>query len=569
MRTRHTMSVVFGCALMLTGTTVLADSTVPGADTTVNPQAVTQSAQVLSVASGAKRGRIDGEMRLRYPGFEQSTVAFTKNHLVVVTMEAVQEPGKAPVQCSCSSYEMQANGPPRLVTDLKRLTDYSNGERACNHPASAADENGNIVWAYGSDYNSNRPNMYAGIINEKCEQLAAPAMMSIGRDANDGAPAGDYHGGGVFTFGYYSDGGDTPTGPFPAPGGRYSVAVGLKINAGALLPTLTRTWIKDVVTPTNIGRPTITTVDKDRSLFCSPKGPNRPSDHIECALVDSAAGTVVWKGVVATGDRAKHIYFNQPTVVKISENKFGLMAIESSGQGKQGNNVKGANLSHLILLERNGDSMTVGSEIVGAAAHQTHASVCAGSYGQNGDASVAMFSAAPSGIGRAAMQMVALDQNTKQFHTDAKADLWPAAWYGDSGHLSNWYGRNPMRQGRDFMRCIGNVPNSGYHVQGGFMPDVKTLFVGAVHGRVPGDEKNSLFLSLVPGQQDTKPTPANPIPAGEAPVLDPNAKGPDTAAPEASDGCGCSTVGMSTSGNTALLGLVALGVVVSLRRRKR
>jgi MYXO-CTERM domain-containing protein len=568
MRSRHTMSVVFGCALMLTGTTVLAD-TAPGTEVAVTPS-VTQSAQVLSVASGAKRGRIDGEMRLRYPGFEQSTVAYTKNHLVVVTMEAVQEPGKAPVQCSCSSYEMQPNGAPKLVTNLKRLTDYSNGERACNHPKMAADgATGDIVWGYGSDYNSNRPNTYVGIINEKCEQLAAPQMVNVPRDANDGALDITPHGGGKFTAGYYSDGGGE-AGPFPLPGGDYSVAMGLQITPGALLPTLARTWIKEVVTPTNIGRPTITTVDKDRALFCAPKGPNRPSDHIECGLIDSNTGAVVWKAVVATGDRAKKIYFNQPTVVKISENKFALMAIESSGQGKQGNNVKGANLSHLYLLERSGDSITVGNEIVGAAAHQTHASICSGGYGQAGDATVAVFSAAPTGIGRAAMQMVSLDQNTKSFKTDTKADLWPAAWYGDSGHLSNWYGRNPMRQGRDYMRCIGDVPNPGYHVDKGYMPNVKTFFVGAVHGRVPGDEKNSLFLSLVPGQMDTKASPANPVPAGEAPVLDPNAGGPDEGgAPEASNGCGCSTVGTTTGGTTALLGLVALGVVVSLRRRKR
>src|SRR6185295_2869698 len=136
-------------------------------------------------------------------------------HLVVVTMEAVQEPGKAPVQCSCSSYEMRADGPPRQVADLKRLTDYSNGERTCNHPKAAADENGNIVWAYGSDYNSNRPNTYAGIINEKCEHLAAPTMVNIQRDANDGAPDVTYLGGGKFMAGYYSDGGGTAGAGFP------------------------------------------------------------------------------------------------------------------------------------------------------------------------------------------------------------------------------------------------------------------------------------------------------------------------------------------------------------------
>ena len=247
------------------------------------------------------------------------------------------------------------------------------------------------------------------------------------------------------------------------------------------------------------------------------------------------------------------------------------MAIESSGQGKQGNNVKGSNLSHLFMLERNGDAIVTSSEITGVAAHQTHASICAGSYGEVGAPTVSVFSAAPTGIGRAAMQMVAFDQNTKQFSVDPKADLWPAAWYGDSGHLANIYGRNPMRQGRDFMRCIGDVPNLGYHVEKGYLPDVKTFFVGPVHGRVPGDEKNSLFLSLVPGQVDKKAQPANPVPAGEAPALDPNADPNAAGAPAAdsSGGCGCTTAGRSAGGTTAMLGLIALGVVVSLRRRKR
>jgi MYXO-CTERM domain-containing protein len=555
--------------MMLAATTAVADTALPADAIKADPK-LTYAAQVLSVASGHHRGRNDGEMRLRYPGFEQSTVVSSKGHLVVVTMEAVQEPGKAPVQCSCSSYKMMPDGPPKLVTDLKRLTDYSNGERACNHPKAAADENGNIVWGYGSDYNSNRPNTYAGILNEKCEHLAAPQMVSIPRNANDGAFDITYQGGGNFAAGYYSDGGGEP-GPFPAPGGDYSVAMGLSITPGAVLPTLTRTWIKDVVTPTNIGRPTITTVSADRALLCAPKGPNRPSDHIECGLIDTTTGNVVWKAVVATGDRQKQIYYNQPTVVRLSENKFALSAIESSGQGKQGNNVKGSNLSHLILLERNGDSITVGGEIVGAAAHQTHASICAGGYGEAGEASIAVFSAAPTGIGRAAMQMVSFDQTSKLFKADPTKDLWPAAWYGDSGHLSNVYGRNPMRQGRDFMRCIGDVPNPGYHVEKGYLPDVKTFFVGTVHGRVPGDEKNSLFLSLVPGQMDKKVVPTNPVPAGEAPNLDPNAGAgaTDAKAADASGGCGCTTASSTSGGAASLLGLVALGLVISLRRRTR
>ena len=449
-----------------------------------------------------------------------------------------------------------------------------------NHPKAAADENGNIVWMYGSDYNSNRPNTYAGILNEKCEHLAAPQMVSIERDANDGAPDISYLGNGNFVGGFYSDGnGTAPLAPYTCtapgvctatPGGDYSVAMGLTVVSGGLLPTLTRPWINAVVTPTNIGRPTVTTVSADRALLCAPKGPDRPSDHIECGLINTTDGSVVWKAVVAQGDRAKKLYFNQPTVVRLSDNKFALSAIESNGMGK-GTNIKGTNLAHLILLERNGDSMTIGSQIVGAAAHQTHASICAGAYGEQAAPSVAVFSASPTGIGRAAMQMVTFDQNAKLFASDPKTDLWPAAWYGDSGHLSNLYGRNPQRQGRDFMRCIGDVANPGYHVANGYLPGVKTFFVGTVHGRVPGDEKNSLFLSLVPGAVDKKVLPQNPVPAGEKPNLDPNAGANTDPKPSADDsGCGCSTVGNSTTGGTAsLLGLIALGLVISLRRRTR
>jgi MYXO-CTERM domain-containing protein len=524
----------------------------------------------VSVASGANRGRVYGDMRLRYPGFEQTTVVATQGHITLVTMEAVMEPNKGPVQCSCSSYELRPDGPPRLVTDLVRLTDYGNGERTCNHPKAAADENGNIVWMFGSDTNDNQPNTYAGIISPKCEVLAAPQMVSVQRNANDGAPDVSYLGGGNFIAGYYSDGGDTPQGPFPAEGGRYSVGLGLQITPGALLPTLTRTWIAPIITPTDIGRPTIAAADPSTGVFCAPEGPNRPSDHVKCALVNALTGTTISTLRVATGDRQAQKYFNQPTVAKLADNRFAVMAVESSGQGKNGQNVKGSNLSHLYMVERNGDALSVASEVVGAAAHQTHASICTGGYGEQGAPSVAIFSAAPTGIGRAAMMMLNYDDAGKAFKYDPVNDLWPAAWYGDSGHLSNWYGRNPMRQGRDFMRCVGGVENPGYHVPNGYMSDVKSFFVGAVHGRVPGDEKNSLFLSLVPGQMDKKVAPQNPMPAGETVgSTDTTNTTTNPTSTNNAGGCGCSTPGNTrTGGMAALLAAVGLGAIVSRRRRR-
>ena len=110
MRTRHTMSAVFGSALLLAVSPAFAD-TAPPTDQPAQPVTdvpVQAAAQVIDVASGAKLGRIDGEDRDKNPGTEQTTVVLSKGHLVLVTMEAVQEPNQGPVQCSCSSYEMRA-----------------------------------------------------------------------------------------------------------------------------------------------------------------------------------------------------------------------------------------------------------------------------------------------------------------------------------------------------------------------------------------------------------------------------------------------------------------------------
>ncbi|MBS2019386.1 MAG: hypothetical protein JST00_41370 [Deltaproteobacteria bacterium] len=562
-------------ALGLTIASMLVlSSTVAFADTAAAPdqQNILQSnaAQVITAGDG-NRGRLDGEMRLRYPGFEQSTVVYSKGHVVVITMEAVHKQGSSPVQCSCSSYKLRPDGAPQEVVSLKRLTEYTRGERACNHPKAAADDAGNIVWGYGSDSmnnETNQPDTYAGILNEKCEHLSAPQMVSIRRNANDGAFDIAHLGGGKFIAGYYSDGGNGPG--FPEAGGDYSVAMGLQVNSTGLLPTLTRNWIMPIVTPTNIGRPSVAAAGPDRAILCAPKGPNRPSDHVECALLDTNNGNTLWKAEVAKGDRQKKIYFNQPTIARVGENKFALLALESSGQRQNGNNVKGSNTTHLFMLERNGDALITQTEIVGAGAHQTHASICTGAYGEKGLPAVSVFSAAPTGVGRAAMTMVGYDDAAKKFTYDPKGDMWPAAWYGDSGHLSNWYGRNPMKQGRDFMRCIGDVPNPGYGVEGGYMKDVKTFFVGAVHGRVPGDAKNSLFVSFVPGQMDKKVQPQNPMPAGQSPVVDPTASTPSGSGDADAGGCGCSTPGSSSTNNTFLaLGLSAVGAIVVARRRRR
>jgi MYXO-CTERM domain-containing protein len=126
-----------------------------------------------------------------------------------------------------------------------------------------------------------------------------------------------------------------------------------------------------------------------------------------------------------------------------------------------------------------------------------------------------------------------------------------------------------MRQGRDFLRCIGDVPNPGYHVEGGYMKDVKSFFVAPVPGRVPGDYKNSLFLSFVPGQADQVLTPQNPAPADQPPAPTTDNSGNQTnTAPASTSGCACSTPGTRSDSGTMLGGLALVGLVIGAVRRK-
>lgn len=575
MRTRHALGTSLVFTLFTAAVPAFADVVTPSTDI---PEFTGGAAQVLRLTPG-NSGRLDGEMKFRYAGREQTTVVNTKNHLVMITMEAVNERGKAPVQCSCMAYELTESGPV-LRTPERRLTDYPSGQsRTCNHPKAAADENGNIVWGYGSDYNNNRPNTYAGIINEKCEQLAAPQMVSIPRDANDGAFDIRYLGGGRFVGAYYSDGGNGPGWAIGSgeagvgEGGDYSVAMSLKIEQTGLLPTLKREWIQPVFMNGGIMRPAVEMVGPDRFLIAAAHNGNRPAVDTEVALVDAATGLAIWKNIVHKGDPGKMKYFNSPHFARYSQDpndkRIVMVDWESDGGGK-GTNNKGQSKTHVTMLDVVGDQVNVLADKVGVQGYQNHASICVGGYGDKGARGTGIYTAPGKGVGRNMIAMHGFDEGPKAFTFDEKFDLWPVGWVGDGGKLSNLYGANPMRQGREFNNCIGDVKNPGYGKPNGYMNNVKSFFAAMVHGREFGDQKNSLFLALVPGEVDKKLIPQNSVPLGEQPVVDPTSTDPQGNAAESNGGCGCATPGTKpVSSALAVVGLGAFGLALSRRRRRR
>jgi MYXO-CTERM domain-containing protein len=130
------------------------------------------------------------------------------------------------------------------------------------------------------------------------------------------------------------------------------------------------------------------------------------------------------------------------------------------------------------------------------------------------------------------------------------------------------------------------VNNPGFGVANGFMPSVKTFFVTPHAGRIDGEEKNALFVSMVPGVT-SKPLPPDPpaaaedIPLGE-PGEDPQDSNPPT--PEdpggddpkpveepsglsnASTGCSVDTSGTRDAGAGML---AALGLIAAFASRRR
>ncbi len=583
MKSRHVVGIVGASLLTLVAADASAGATAP------QNTAVNSSAVVLQ-AGGGNEGRLDGEMRLRGPGFEQTDVVTLnkdgKQFVVLVTMQSMTgEYG--PWQCACSSYEMQAVGAPVERAHLKQISYYKGGgERLCNHPRAATDGD-KILWAYGSDYKSNNPNTYVGALDHLCNIVAAPVMVNAKSTTelpqptpvtandnnvpttninnNDGAPDLAYNGKGQFTVGYLSTAGNAT---------EVSYALGIQLSKVDVQYSIKRNWIAPMTYPARIGRPTLKAIDADRTLFCSSKGNNRPQEiGTECSIVDAKSGNIRWKNLIAPSYRdpddkgGMMHYMGQPTVAKISDTSYALNVVESNGYGKN-TNLKGSNVGHLYTLNLAADALNIDGHITAVAAHETHSTICTGAFGVEGAPHVGVLSAAPTGIGRAEIVMVNYDSANKTFLYNENARKWPISWYGDSGHLANWYGRNPMRQGRDFLRCIGDVPNPGYHVDGGYMKDVKSFFVAAVSGRVPGDYKNSLYLSFVPGQADKVLTPQNPAPADQPPTPTPDTGNPAPTNPSGTNGCACSTPGTRTDSGTLFGGLALFGLVVGAIRRR-
>jgi hypothetical protein len=502
-----------------------------------------------------------------------------KQYLVSIYMSSNVEEKDSPWQCKCTSTLMDSIIGPTIVKDQVQLT-HNGGERPCNHPRIASNGADYGVWTYGTNEANGNTRTFVQAINEKCELMSDRLRISEDNNQNEGAPDIVFNSDGYFTAGYLSTANNDKDAMY---------TVGVKLDASAGAATVAKMWHTQTVAPSNIGRPAIVQAGPKLSFACAAQGNERPpEDGVACALVDSMTGEVLHKELIAKSDKAAGIYYNQPTVANLGDNVFAVQVLESNGTGNK-KDIKGHNISHLYAYKVSAGSFLQQGYVNNIGKFATHSAICGGTYGEKGAMHVAVVGASPTGLGQPSIQFVGF--NTAAFTVNPELDNWTMGFVGDAGKIANLYGHNPNTQGRDFLRCLGNVKNPGYGIKNGYQADVETFFVAPHAGNIPGEPKNAGFVSFIPGKVGVAAVPEAPKEQPKQGIAPPVDEGTgdtgggettgettgdtggetDTKDPSIVNGptAGACAVSKSGSSSPAGLAFLAIGVGALLAARRR
>ncbi len=501
------------------------------------------------------------------PGAEQATLVQSvvdgHHYITTVWMSSQVGNGDRPYQCKCATTELDPLQGPRTVAGPTQITAL-NGDRPCNHPHMDINPLTNqILLSYGSTNGSNNVQPYVQGLDVMCN--VTTNKIRIGNNnGNDGAPWVQVvnPATGLFQVGYLEN-------------NQRSRAVGVSLPAGAT--ALTRgndgnhsvggnvLYNKTIVGTANIGRPSIARVSDTSTIFCSSNGDNRPPEFgVACAAVDALTGDKTWDNNTCTPARGNNTqgscliaqshpnanpptYMNQPIVALGENGRFYVQVEQSNGPpNNNNNNARGATTTMLYTLLPNATGPSIQGHVESIGLNQVHATTCTGKYGQDAKVHVAVVDSSITGSGIGAVQLEKFDI-TGQTLTQVGNPLALSGYPADSGYLANQDGQNPNDQGRDFMRCIGDIANPGFGVANGFMPTVQSFFAIPFAGCADDQgaacdpdvnpnnpEKNSLFLSLLPAEE---PAPAPIVTHDLSVVVDGQGTGKVFSSPLGVDGC--------------------------------
>jgi MYXO-CTERM domain-containing protein len=305
--------------------------------------------------------------------------------------------------------------------------------------------------------------------------------------------------------------------------------------------------------------------------------------------------------LIVKSEPQKNRFASQPMVADMGPKYLAISYQISEHVGRPGGNgghTGGSNISAVQLVDKN-TLQAVGAPMENVAGYARHA-VSFGTMWGEGDGAPAFASLAGSstGTGKGLIQVIPVDVAANKFGLKDPMKLYTASKYSDVANLAVRGLNNPNNQGRGFLEGISGVPNPGYGVANGFMPEVKSFGAAAIAGYTNEATKaigkrESLWLSLIPatwkpglktapGDVTDKPG-ANPDGTGTLPRTNgastdtnPNAAAPTApagGAPEAANplgesDSGCSAAPSRTSSTGGLLAIAVVGLLVVVRRSK-
>lgn len=522
-------------------------------------------------------------------GYEQPRMAYIEKNgkklLFVVSVSSSDVGTAANWQCKGSVFEFTPKGPVEIVSNVQ-LTNHANYtamvptedpnddpalleeklmmlERPCARPAIVVNDK-HIVFVYSSDWMmADETRIYAKLLDDNLKDVSDlyEVAHSMEIDNDVGASVAMLHPNdpdSLTVWGHDNSGGDS------------IMSYGLHIEADN---TFSSTYMKNVFPgmPANIGRPWVAIQPgSDTAIVCSALGNKRPPELGDyCAAQTLATGDAYSQTPIFKSITGQQIAYNQISVAPIESGRFAALGLKSNMAGK-GGDTKGSNQAFLKVFEfdASGKQFTVVSETEEPLKlkHPTHAAICTGSFGLKGETHIAVMGASPTGVGQPTMDMFKFAAGSGIKPVDKAR--WITNSVGDSGHLANLNGPNPNNQGRDFLTCLGSIPNPGYKQTDGLWSDVDTTFVQIIAGPGKNNLKNSLYLALIPGKADVV-TSCDGECAPDVPVGGGGEIGPTSNQTKGNAQAGACSMSASSNGATGMAGvLVALGLALAARRRR-
>jgi MYXO-CTERM domain-containing protein len=583
-----------------------------GAVVAAGPASAAPSVYTEIVHSGDYAGETDDEDQPRDnnnqygAGSEQSTMAYLPNApggptVMVISLGSYTDLASGPpvnrLQTMCATYRLDMTQ--GLVRrDMKFVTDNRGDRRRNGHrPTVTPIFRGSaamIEFGYAPN-DSNNTEVYVKTISADCNVMSE--QVRVLAKNNDNCQARDANNSVVL-----SDS-DTVTRIGSAcecngNGRDDAYAYGLVLEKNPATSEITVDKYFEVTTENEIERHRANiwaTSTPDRMFLCGAVGNAQPPNRgARCMLINTAAGVpaeerILWRTYVQK--REDRIYAVEPKAAPITDaqgnvtDMFYLMWVEADLTNRDGKE-KGktrVKMSVVRATDAGLDILMPPTYDMTTRSDSSHPGFCGSSFGEDGAARAIMLQGSivgsTTGVGRAGV--INYDAATNKLVLEQEFVYSDSA---DSAWISKFYGQNPNNQGRNYMHCLGSVPNPGYKVVGGFMPEASQLMLVPSEGRymrADGTPEDKLSLriniigAVVPAAQPPAPPP--PPPPGDEPpppvTPPPPDDGNDGTTEDDPGQAGSPTMfGCAVSHGTSaggLGGLLLVGLALAATRRRR